>query len=158
MAWRCAVGFASSNGAIGRMGHGAKKYAVVFVLSALDFFLFEMGGRRNGCLHATAGAAQRPPLLDAVQFVSVFFHPGDPQQAFCGDAPVCARPLHLVDEKKNPLARCVGAGPVCPGFSASECMDDLGTEISRARGWTRLGPDFAGTFQHRGSGYLVLSQ
>ena len=58
----------------------------------------------------------------------------------------------------NPMARCVGAGPVCPGFSARERVDNLGTEISRTRCWYRLGTDFAGTSHHRGSSDLVLSR
>src|ERR1043166_1507298 len=44
--WRMAgcsiVGFASGNGAISRVDHGAEKYAIMLVLSVIDPFLFEM--------------------------------------------------------------------------------------------------------------------
>jgi|KBSMisStandDraft_5_1062788.scaffolds.fasta_scaffold3424459_1 hypothetical protein len=44
------LGFASGNGAIGRVGHGVKEHAVLFILSALDSFLLELEKSRSGSL------------------------------------------------------------------------------------------------------------
>ena len=50
VARRCTVGFAPCDGAIGRLDYRGKEHAVLRILSALDPFLFELGGSRRGGL------------------------------------------------------------------------------------------------------------
>ena len=85
MAGRCTLGFASGNGAIGRMGHGIKEHAVVLVLSALDPFLFKLGGSKGGRFLDCPAADWRPPLI-SFRFISPFLSFGDAKQTVRSDA------------------------------------------------------------------------
>src|SRR5262249_15836360 len=112
-------------------------------------------GRSVGFQSATS-AIWRACLTDVVSLLTALLHPGDVKQTFRGNAAFCGRPLHLVAARKNPLVGCASARPVCADFSARERLDHLGTEIPRARGGFRLGPNLPGTSYHRWSGHLVL--
>src|SRR5262249_71034 len=154
---RCPLGVASGNGAIGRMGYRTKEHAVMLVLSVIDLVLFEVV-RPGRVGSETARAADwRPPLLSSVRLISPSLSFGDAKQTLGRDAAFCARALHLVAARKNPLARCASARPVCANFSACQRVDDLGTKISCARRGCGLGAELPGTSYHRGSGHLVLS-
>ena len=119
-----------------------------YLLSILWFLKWQ--NRRVG---ATATSFELSDLEGAahwgVGLIASVLCLGDAKQTFRGNVALRARALHLVDARKNPLARCAGARSICPDFGRRERVDDLGTEISRTRHWSGLGPNLSGTSDHR---------
>src|SRR5438045_4968504 len=93
---------------------------------------------RRGSFQTGPASDWRPPLL-RFRFVSTFLSPCDAKQAFCGDAAVRARALHLVDAGKSSLARCADSHSICSDLSARERVDYWGTEISYTHDRSGLG-------------------
>ena len=139
--WRLAgrgiVGVASRDGAVSRLGDRAEKYAVLLVLSPVDLLLLKLGKAIADNTDETSRGQ-----FD-VRSVAALFRASDAKQTFRSH--VTRRPcaLCLVAATANPMARRRGSGSVRSYFSACKRLDNLGTEISCARGWSRLGAELA---------------
>ena len=81
---------------------------------------------------------------------------GNAEQAFGGHVASGARSLCLVAARADRMERCNTPRPIPAHFSACECLDNLGTEISRVRSWSGMGADLAGASDHRGTSDMVL--
>src|SRR5262249_2691748 len=132
------------------------EHAIVPLLSVIDPFLFEMGSGITDYTDFTDRRGRRnfpQSFAESVSCVvlslSFLFRAGDAKQTLSGNAAFCARALRVVDARKNSLARCASAGAVCADLSPREPLDGLGTEISRARDWSGLGPSLSGTSDYR---------
>src|SRR4029077_17973482 len=94
--WRLAgsgaMGFASGDGRISRLGNRAEKHAIGPLLSVVDLLFFEIGcsDPRAGGLQFATASEWRTPLF-AFCFVLSLLHPGDFKQAFGGH--VACRPF-----------------------------------------------------------------
>ena len=127
------------------------------VLPALDPVLFKVGRSTRGGLWIATAMDWRPPLLGFRLIAGVLWL-GDTKQAFCGDAALRACALHLVDATKNSLVRYIVSHSICSDLSARKRVDNLGTEISRTRDWSGLGPNLSRTSDYRWQSHLVLSR
>ena len=80
----------------------------LFYLLSIFFFL-KWEEEEPPRSHGFSTAARASPIIIRVirvirvSFSRFSFHPGDAKQAFCGDAPFCARALHLVDAPPLPI-------------------------------------------------------
>ena len=156
MARSSALGVAPGDGAIGRLGDGAQKHAVVPLLSFVDFLFFEMArattddadntdGRhketRRGSFQSAPAAVKKLPVVGiirapmAVCFVPGLFHTRDRKQAVHGHVACCARSLSLVADRTSPMAGCCRACAVCANIRACQRLDDFGTEVSCWCNW-----------------------
>src|SRR5262249_22686144 len=128
-----------------------KEHAVMSLLSLIDPMVLKVAEpkRRNDRIWFLPRAISSGPFIGGIRLIAAVLHSRDAKQAFRGDAALCARALHLVDARKNPLARHADSHSICSDLSAGQRVDDLGTEISRTRDWSGLGPSLSGTSDYR---------
>src|SRR5438128_4434170 len=141
-----ALGIASGNGTIRRLGDGAKKYAVLSLLPFVDLLLLESG----------RGGNREQRTLVALWLGALVFCDGNPEQTVHSHVAGCAWAVCLVAERTSPVAGPGDPRSVCADFSARQRLDDLGTEVPCWCDWSRVGPDMAGAPYHRGPCDLVL--
>ena len=146
MAGCCTLGFASGNGAIGRVGHGAKEHAVLRILSVLDPFLLEMERIKEGrSLDRLSGAASGDGRFVVFALSLLLLHSGDAKQTFRGDAAFCARALHLVDARKIRWRDTLALAP----FALISVVASAWTIWEQRFHARAVGPDWAQTFPER---------
>ena len=131
------VGVTSRNGAVSRLGDRAEKYAVLLVLPPGDLLLFKLG-------KAIADNTEETSRHQfGVPYISPLFRASDAKQTFRSHVTSRACALCLVAARANPMAQRCGSDSVRSYFSACKRLDNLGTEISRGRGWSGLGAELA---------------
>src|SRR4029453_1495641 len=128
-----------------------KKTGVISFLSFIDPMVLKVAEpkRTSRRTEFSTRAIWSRPLIGGLRLILGVLYLGDAKQAFCGDAALSARALHVVDARKNPLARYADPHSICSDLGARERVDDLGTEISCTRDRSRLGPNLPGTSDYR---------
>src|SRR5882724_849058 len=160
MVGRGTMGLAPRNGAISRLGDCAKEHPVLPVLSVIHFLLFELG--RGTARPASDGfdtapaAGWRPPLLGVIGSFPFLLRVGDVKQTFRGHVARRACAVPLVAARADRMERCSTPRSISVDLSHRECVDNLGTEISRIRCWSRVGAELVRASDHRRTSDVVL--
>src|SRR5439155_17971742 len=123
---------------------------VLSVLSLVDLFLLELGRESSG----HAGSPDKEHV--DVWSVASLLRAGDAKQALSGHVARRAGSVCLLAARSDWMERCSTARSIPAHFSACERLDNLGTEISCKRNWSRVGADLARAFDHRRTSDMVL--
>ena len=120
MAWCCTLGFASGNGAVRRLDNRVKEHPVLPLLSLIDPMLLKMAESttRSGRLSVQSRAIVRRPLNGSIRLIAGVLWLGDTKQALCGNVALRACALHLVDARRDSLARPTHSYAICSDLSA----------------------------------------